>query len=129
MRPRFSMPRLQDLLFILLALVIAAMLAFRLGVALIALIGAFACGALYLLAGMVPDRRESLGRRLFTTAFLSLVASSLVLILPGTVGVERPGLRTAVIALAGLIPLLAIGFELLRTPRLIDALRRRLRLR
>jgi hypothetical protein len=45
--------------------------------------------------------------------------SSLVLIVPGTLGTPRPGMRTAVIAIAGLLPVAAICFEVLRTPRVI----------
>lgn len=120
------MPRLQDILFALFAVAVGAMLAFDIRVAVIALVGAFALGAIYLLAGMLPARGEGFWQRLFTTLFLALVLSSLVLILPGTFGPARAGLRTAVMAIAGLLPLAAIGFEIVRTPRLIDGILRRL---
>jgi hypothetical protein len=124
MRPRTPMPRLQDILFGLFAVAIVAMLAFHIGVVVFALVGAFACGAIYLFAGMLPDRDESFGRRLFTTLFLSLVAASLVLILPGTLGPAGFGLRTAVMVIASLLPLAAIGFEVVRTPCVIQGILR-----
>ena len=54
----------------------------------LALVGAFGCGAIYLLAGMIPSREEPFWRRTFTSVFLSVVVSSLVLILPGTMGAQ-----------------------------------------
>jgi hypothetical protein len=120
------MPRLQDILFVLFAVTVGAMLAFQIGVVVIALVGAFACGAIYLFAGMLPDRAESFWRRAFTTLFLSLVLASLVLIVPGSFGPARAGMRTAVLAIAALLPLAAIGFEIARTPRVIDGIMRRL---
>ena len=120
------MPRLQDILFVLFAVAVGAMLAFHIGVVVIALVGAFACGAIYLFAGMLPDRAESFWRRAFTTLFLSLVLASLVLIVPGSFGPARAGMRTAVLVLAALLPLAAIGFEIVRTPRVIDGIMRRL---
>jgi phosphatidylglycerophosphate synthase len=114
------MPRLQDILFILFAVAVAVMLAFGVRIAVIALVGAFGLGAIYLLAGMLPERGESFGRRLFTTVFLSLVLSSLVLILPGTFGPAGEKLRTPVLAIAALLPVAAAIFEIARTPRLIE---------
>ena len=118
------MPRLQDLLFGLFAVVVIAMLAFHVGVVVIALVGAFALGSIYLLAGMLPARGEGFWRRIFTTVFLSLVLASLVLILPGTFGPARPELRTAVLVIAGLLPLAAICFEVIRTPRVMQGILR-----
>jgi hypothetical protein len=123
------MPRLQDILFVLLALVLAAMLALRLEIAIAALVGAFACGALYLIAGMLPAREENFWSRLPTTVFLACVLASLVLILPATLGLDRPPMRMAVIVIAALIPLAAAGFEVLRTPAVTRGLRRCLGLR
>ena len=120
------MPRQQDILFALFAVALVAMLAFDIGVVVIALVGAFALGSIYLLAGMLPARGEGFWRRVFTTVFLSLVLASLVLILPGTFGPARAELRTAVLAIAGLLPLAAVCFEIVRTPRVIDGILRRL---
>jgi hypothetical protein len=118
------MPRLQDILFILFAVAVAVMLAFGMQVAVVVLVGAFAIGAIYLLAGMLPPRAESFGRRLFTTVFLSLVLSSLVLILPGTFGPAGVALRAPMLAIAVLLPLAAACFEIARTPRLIERMLR-----
>jgi hypothetical protein len=118
--------RLQDILFGVLGLVLIALMAFHIGVIVLALVGAFACGSIYVLAGMLPSRDESFGQRLFITVFLSLVVSSLVLILPGTFGAQvvRPDVQKAVIAIAGLLPLAAICFEIIRTPRVIRGILR-----
>ena len=118
------MLRLQDILFVLFALVLAAMLALQIGVVVTALVGAFACGAFYLLAGMLPAREESFGRRAFTTVFLSVVLASLVLILPGTFGPAGAELRTAVIVIAVVLPVAALCFEVVRTPRVLRGIRR-----
>jgi hypothetical protein len=113
------MPRLQDILFGILGVAIAIMLAYHLGVAVLAIVGAFACGSIYLLAGMLPGAHESFGQRVFVSVFLAVVVSSLVLILPGTFGTPGPRTREAVIVLAALIPLLAVCFEIVRTPRVL----------
>jgi hypothetical protein len=116
--------RIQDVSFVLFSLAIAAMVALHLNVAIVALVGAFACGSIYLLAGMLPDRRAPFWPRAFTTVFLSLVLSSLVLILPATLGAMRPGLQRAQLAVAGLLPVLAFCFEIARTPGIFSGLRR-----
>jgi drug/metabolite transporter (DMT)-like permease len=122
------MPRLrsQDVLFALLGVALIALLTFDVGVIVLALVGAFACGSIYVFAGMIPSREDSFWNRLFTTVFLSVVLSSLVLILPGTFGTQfhRPDIENAAIAIAGLLPLTAICFEVLRTPRVIQGIRR-----
>ncbi|MEA2978236.1 MAG: hypothetical protein QOF91_3609 [Alphaproteobacteria bacterium] len=120
------MLRPQDILFGILGLVLVALMAFQIGIVVLALLGAFACGSIYVFAGMVPSRDESLGHRLFVTVFLSFVMSSLVLILPGTFGVRaiRPEVQKAVIAVAGLLPVAAICFEIVRTPRVIQGILR-----
>jgi uncharacterized membrane protein HdeD (DUF308 family) len=120
------MPRPQDVLFAILAVIVLAMLAFGLHVAVLALAGAFACGSIPLLAGMLPDRHESFWHRAFISVFLSVVMSSLVLILPGTLGpqMRRPGVANVVIGIAVLLPVIAFCFEILRTPRVIQAILR-----
>lgn len=125
------MPRRQDVLFLVLGVVLIVMLAFGLQVAVLALVGAFACGSLYLITGMLPSREESFGRRVFTSVFLAVVLSSLVLIVPGTFGpdVRRPDIKEGVLAVAGLLPLIALGFEIVRTPRVMRGILRRLRQR
>src|SRR4051812_36562631 len=112
------MPRLQDVLFGILCASVIGLMAFHFGVVGLALLGAFACGSIYVFLGMIPSRNESFWHRIFVTVFLSFVLSSIVLILPGTFGPQavRPA---AVIAVAGLIPMTAICFEILRTPRVI----------
>jgi ABC-type iron transport system FetAB permease component len=99
-------------------------MAFDIRVVVLALLGAFACGAIYVFAGMMPDRTESFWHRIFISGFLSIVVSSLVLILPGTFGLRgpHPDLQKAVVVIAGLIPLAAIGFEVIRTPRVIQGI-------
>jgi len=121
--------RAQDALFVLLSLAVAAMLALGLNVGILALVGAFACGSLYLLIGMIPDRAEPFWARAFTSVFLSLVLACLVLILPATLGAMRPGVQSAQLAIAALLPAIAFGFEVVRTPRLIAGLLRYLRWR
>jgi|SRR6187455_451983 len=120
------MPRLQDVLFMVLGAVLIAMVAFDLRVAVLALVGAFACGSLYVFVGMLPPRNESFGRRVFTSVFLSIVMSTLVLILPGTFGPDmRPlNIQSIVIAVAGLLPFIAFCFEVVRTPRVIRGILR-----
>jgi ABC-type iron transport system FetAB permease component len=116
-------PRLrpQDVLFAILTVVLVVMAAFDIRVAVLALVGAFACGAIYVFAGMMPSRTEGFWHRIFISGFLSVVLSSLVLILPGTFGLQgpQPDVQKAVVMIAGLIPLLAICFEVVRTPRVI----------
>jgi hypothetical protein len=120
------MLRPQDILFGILALALVALIAFDIQVAVLALIGAFACGSIYVFAGMIPSRSESFWHRLFVTVFLSLVMSSLVLILPGTFGARavRPDVKNAIITIAGLLPLAAVCFEVLRTPRVMQGILR-----
>ena len=120
------MPRLQDILFGFLGLALVALMAFNIEVVVLALLGAFACGSIYVFAGMIPSRDESFWHRLFITVFLSIVMSSLVLILPGTFGVHAvgPGVRKTVVAVAGLLPLAAICFEVIRTPRVLQGIMR-----
>jgi ABC-type iron transport system FetAB permease component len=117
-------PRPQDVLFGLLGLALGVLMAFDIRVVVLALLGAFACGAIYVFAGMMPDRTESFWHRIFISGFLSIVVSSLVLILPGTFGLRgpHPDLQKAVVVIAGLIPLAAIGFEVIRTPRVIQGI-------
>ena len=119
-------PRPQDVLFGLLGLVLVVLMAYDIRVVVLALLGAFACGSIYVFAGMMPNRTESFWQRIFISGFLAIVLSSLVLILPGTFGVRRrhPDLQKAVVVIAGLIPLAAIGFEIIRTPRVIQGILR-----
>lgn len=120
------MPRSQDMLFAVLGAVIVVMAALDLRVAVLALVGAFACGSLYLFAGMLPSREESFWRRVFTSVFLAIVLSSAVLIVPGSFGADmrRPEIEESVLAIAGLLPLIALGFEIVRTPRVIRGILR-----
>lgn len=120
------MPRLQDALFVALGVAVATLLALHLRIAVFALLGAFACGSIYLFVGMVPSRTESFWSRLFNTGFLSIVMASLVLILPGTFGAIGPGSQTVVIAIAALLPFAAICFEIVRTPRVTEIIMRSL---
>ena len=117
-------PRFQDVLFAILGLILVILLAYDIRIAVLALVGAFGCGALYVFAGMMPDRTESFWHRIFISGFLSIVLSSLVLILPGTFGLQgpQPNVQTTVVVIAGLIPLAAIGFEVVRTPRVIKGI-------
>ena len=117
------MRRPQDILFAILAVVIVALIAFDISVAVLALVGAFACGSIYVFAGMIPSRDDGFWHRIFVTVFLSLVMSSLVLILPGTFGAHRPDVQATVIV-AALIPLTAICFEIVRTPRVMRGILR-----
>ena len=119
-------PRPQDVLFGLLGLVLVVLMAFDIRVVVLALLGAFVCGAIYVFAGMMPDRSESFWHRVFISGFLAIVLSSLVLILPGTFGLKgpHPDLQRTVVVIAGLIPLAAIGFEIIRTPRVIQGILR-----
>jgi drug/metabolite transporter (DMT)-like permease len=119
-------PRPQDVLFAILGLVLVILIAFDIRIVVLALLGAFACGAIYVFAGMMPSRAESFWHRIFISGFLAIVLSSLVLILPGTFGLQgpHPDLQTTVVVIAGLIPLAAIGFEVVRTPRVIQGILR-----
>ncbi len=110
------MIRPSDVIFVILAVVIVAMLSLHMAVIVFALVGAFACGSIYVFAGMIPPRTESFGSRVFVSMFLSVVVSSLVLILPGTFGLHRPGMEKPVLAIAALLPLAAFCFEVVRTP-------------
>jgi hypothetical protein len=118
------MSRRQDILFVILGLALLALLAFHVEVAVLALVGGFACGSIYLFAGMLPDRNQSLPERAFTSAFLAMVLSCLVLILPGTLGAPHPGLEKTIIVIALLLPLAAIVFEVVRTPRVMRGILR-----
>ncbi len=117
-------PRPQDVLFAILGLALVVLLAFDIRVAVLALVGAFACGSIYVFAGMLPDRTESFWHRMFISGFLSIVMASLVLILPGTFGLKgpHPDVQKAVGFIAGLLPVLAIAFEVVRTPRVIQGI-------
>jgi hypothetical protein len=118
------MSRLQDILFAIFGVGLAILLAFDIHVAVLALVGAFACGSVYVFAGMLPARDEGFFQRAFVSIFLSIVLASLVLILPGTLGVPRPSIQKVVIGIAGLLPVMAISFEILRTPRVIRGILR-----
>jgi hypothetical protein len=120
------MPRAQDVLFGILGLVVVILATFHLRVAVLGLVGAFACGSVYVFAGMLPARTDSFWGRVFVSVFLSIVVSSLVLILPGTFGLRgpHPGIERLVIVAASLLPLAAICFEILRTPRVAEAILR-----
>ena len=120
------MPRLQDILFIILGIALAILLAFHLRIAVFALLGAFVCGAVYVFAGMLPSRNETFWRRVFTSVFLASVMSCVVLILPGTFGANRPDIAGTVLAIAALLPVAAICFEIVRTPRIMQNILRAL---
>ena len=103
------------------------MLSLHMAVTVFALVGAFACGSIYVFAGMIPSRNESFWNRAFVSVFLSLVLSSIVLIVPGTFGAQRPDMQKPVLAIAALLPLTALCFEILRTPRIIGGILRWMR--
>ena len=117
------MPRLrsQDVLFAVLGVVLITLLVYDIRVAVLALVGAFGCGAVYVFAGMMPSGTERFGHRVFISVFLAVVLSSLVLIVPGTFGLKgpHPDVQKAVVIIAGLLPVLAVAFEVIRTPRVI----------
>ena len=117
---------MQDILFGLLCLALLGLLVFHAGIIVVALLGAFACGSIYIFAGMIPPANEGFGQRMFTSVFLSVVLSSLILILPGTLGAQvvRHDMENAVFAVAALPPLAAICFEVLRTPRVMRGILR-----
>src|SRR4051794_13672836 len=104
------MVRPSDVIFAILGVVVIAMLSLHMTVIVFALVGAFACGSIYVFAGMIPSRTESFCNRAFISAFLSLVLSSVVLIVPGTFGPQRPDMKP-VLAIAALLPLAAFCFE------------------
>ena len=121
------MIRPSDVIFGLLAVAVIALLSLHMAVIVFALVGAFACGSIYVFAGMIPSRTESFCNRAFVSVFLSLVLSSIVLIVPGTFGAHRPDIQKPVLAIAVLLPLAAFCFEILRTPRIADGILRWLR--
>ena len=121
-RERDRMIRPSDAIFIILAVVVVAMLSMHMAVIVFALVGAFACGSLYVFAGMIPSRTESFWSRVFVSVFLSVVLASIVLIVPGTFGAHRPDLRKPVLMIAGLLPMAAFCFEVLRTPGIFTEL-------
>lgn len=120
------MLRVQDMLFIALGVALVVLLAFHLRIAVFALVGAFACGSVYLFAGMLPPRTESFWRRVFTTVFLAAVMSCLVLILPGTFGADAAGMAGTVLTIAALLPVAAFCFEVVRTPDVFQTILRSL---
>jgi uncharacterized membrane protein YjjP (DUF1212 family) len=119
--------RASDFAFGILALAVVALISLHMAVIVFALVGAFACGALYVFAGMIPSRSESFWNRVFVSVFLALVASSIVLIVPGTFGARQPDLQKPVLVVAALLPLLAFAFEVIRTPRIANHVLRWLR--
>jgi hypothetical protein len=118
------MIRPSDVFFVILVVVVATMLSLHMAVIVFALLGAFACGSIYVFAGMIPARTESFGTRVFVSMFLAVVAASIVLILPGTLGLARPSLQKPVLTVAVLLPLAAFCFEVLRTPGLFAGVMR-----
>ena len=118
------MLRPSDVIFGILGVVVIAMLSLHMAVIVFALVGAFACGSIYVFAGMIPPRTESFWSRAFVSVFLSLVVASIVLIMPGTFGVQRPDMQKPVLAIAALLPLAAFCFEILRTPRVANGIAR-----
>ena len=116
------MLRPSDVIFGILGVVVIAMLSLHMAVIVFALVGAFACGSIYVFAGMIPPRTESFWSRAFVSVFLSLVVASIVLIMPGTFGVQRPDMHNPVLAIAALLPLAAFCFEILRTPRVANGI-------
>ena len=118
------MIRPADVIFAILGVVVIALLSLHMAVIVFALFGAFACGSIYVFAGMIPSRTESFWSRAFVSVFLSLVLSSIVLIIPGTLGPHRPDMQKPVLAIAALLPLAAFCFEIFRTPRVADGILR-----
>jgi hypothetical protein len=118
------MPRLQDILFGIWGLGLLILITLQMGIAVLALLGALLCGSIYLFAGMLPPGDQGFFQRASTTTFLAIVLASLVLIAPGTLGKAHPDLRTPVLVIAGLLPLTAIVFEVLRTPRILQGILR-----
>lgn len=118
------MLRASDVIFGILGVAVIVMLSMHMAVIVFALVGAFACGSIYVFAGMIPPRTEGFWNRAFISVFLALVLSSIVLIMPGTFGVQRPDMQQPVLAIAALLPLTAFCFEVLRTPRVASSLLR-----
>lgn len=121
------MIRPSDIIFGILGVVVIAMLSMHMAVIVFALLGAFACGSIYVFAGMIPSRAESFWNRAFVSVFLSLVLASIILIMPGTFGAQRPDMQKPVLAIAALLPFAAFCFEILRTPRVIEGILRWIR--
>jgi hypothetical protein len=119
--------RASDFAFGILTLVVIALISLHMAVIVFALVGAFVCGSLYVFAGMIPARSESFWNRVFVSVFLALVASSIVLIVPGTFGAQQPDMHAPVLVIAALLPVLALVFEVIRTPHLADNVLRWLR--
>jgi hypothetical protein len=119
--------RASDFAFGILALIVVALISLHMAVIVFALVGAFVCGSLYVFVGMIPLRSESFCNRVFVSVFLALVASSIVLIVSGTLGARQPDLQKPVLLIAALPPVLALVFEIIRTPRLADKVLRWLR--
>ena len=119
--------RASDFMFGILALTVVVLMSLHMAVIVFALIGAFACGSLYVFVGMIPSRSERFCSRVFVSVFLALVASSIVLIVPGTFGAQRPDMQGPVLTVAALLPVLAFVFEVIRTPRIADPVLRWLR--
>lgn len=120
------MPRRQDIAFGIVGLIAVALMVSGADVIVLALVGAFLCGAAYVLAGMLPDPHESFAERAGTTVFLAIVLACLVLIVPVTLGPPGPRTRTAMTAVAVVLPLAALAFETFRTPGIVRGLLRRL---
>ncbi|MBX9828917.1 MAG: hypothetical protein K2Y27_28495 [Xanthobacteraceae bacterium] len=119
--------RVSDFVFGILALAVIALMSLHMAVIVFALVGAFVCGSLYVFAGMIPACNESFGNRVFVSLFLALVASSVVLIVPGTFGARQPDMQRPVLIVAAMLPVLAFVFEVIRTPRVANVALRWLR--
>jgi hypothetical protein len=118
------MVRPSDIIFGILGVVVIAMLSLHMAVIVFALVGAFACGSIYVFMGMIPSRTESFWSRAFVSVFLSLVLSSIVLIVPGTFGSHLPDMQKPVVAIAAVLPLAAFCIEIFRTPRVFNGILR-----
>src|SRR5438270_13884112 len=101
------MLRPSDVIFAILSVIVIVMLSLHMAVIVFALLGAFACGSVYVFAGMIPSRTESFGSRVFVLMFLAVVAASIVLIVPGTLGVTQPSWQKPVATIAILLTLAA----------------------
>lgn len=115
------MPGLQEALFGIFAVIVVALVAFHLKVGVLALLGASACGGVYLFTGMIPSRTDSFCNRAFTSTFLASVLSCVVLIVPATLGLRPPppSLERATIDIAIALPAAAFCIEVMRSPGLI----------
>jgi hypothetical protein len=120
------MPRPQDILLAILGVALFGLLAFHIEIAVLALVGAFGGGAIYVFKGMIPSRDESFLNRAFISVFLAIVLASLVLIVPGTFGTQAldRGTEKTIVEIAGALPVLAVCFEVLRTPRVLRGILR-----